>query len=331
LTLGDRVRRNIAYVTEEERERLRDAIVRIDSKEFVYPDGVTYFDKQEQIHKNAHVVGRGDIHGGPAFLPWHRELINRFEALLREADPKVTLHYWDWTTNPCGDSNLINLFTDRFMGSSKGDAGRPFVDFESTEDDGHKKIWRDVNGVFGGRQGAPPANIPLFVGPDLKLDPIIPNDDWIIVTAGGGISDTGEKIPQEQQFHNFRIALENAHNWAHNYIGGSITDPHFSFHDPFVFLLHSNVDRIWARWQTMPENEWRLDPDKIYGIEFSETGELNSTVEPWAGDEGERGLTPWAPPYNWNEVKKYKDLSIITPQLYDTNLYNRGYDVETPE
>ena len=116
-----------------------------------------------------------------------------------------------------------------------------------------------------------------------------------------------------------------------NYIGGSITDPHFSFHDPFVFLLHSNVDRIWARWQTMQENEWRLDPDKIYGIEFSETGELNSTVEPWAGDEGERGLTPWAPPYNLKEVKKYKDPSIITPPLYDTNLYNRGYDVGTPE
>jgi hypothetical protein len=117
----------------------------------------------------------------------------------------------------------------------------------------------------------------------------------------------------------------------HNYIGGSITDPHFSFHDPFVMLLHSNVDRIWARWQTMSGNEWRLDPDKIYGIEFSETGELNSTVEPWAGDEGERGLQPWAPPYNLKEVKKYKDPSIIIPPLYDTNLYNRGYDVGTPE
>src|SRR5262249_40340199 len=45
------------------------------------------------------------------FLPWHRELCNRFEALLRKVDPQLSLHYWDWTTDPRG------LFTAQFMGS----------------------------------------------------------------------------------------------------------------------------------------------------------------------------------------------------------------------
>jgi hypothetical protein len=40
---------------------------------------------------------------------------------------------------------------------------------------------------------------------------------------------------------------------------------HFSFHDPFVFLLHSNTDRLFALWQLAPGQEWRLDPNRVYG------------------------------------------------------------------
>jgi hypothetical protein len=60
----------------------------------MYADGVSFWDKQDQIHQATHV------HGGPAFIPWHRELVNRYEALLKEVDPTVALHYWDWRTDP---------------------------------------------------------------------------------------------------------------------------------------------------------------------------------------------------------------------------------------
>src|SRR5262245_52673008 len=123
MALGDGIRRNIATVTQEERNRFRDAIVTLD-KNKLYGDGVSYWDKQEDIHKNAH-AGGVDVHGGPAFLPWHRELCNRFEMLLREVDPELSLHYWDWTTDP-RDTNGINLFTSDFMGNSQGEAGEPF-------------------------------------------------------------------------------------------------------------------------------------------------------------------------------------------------------------
>ncbi len=39
---------------------------------------MSYWFKQDEIHAHTHV------HGCPAFLPWHRELINRFEELIQE-------------------------------------------------------------------------------------------------------------------------------------------------------------------------------------------------------------------------------------------------------
>ena len=72
MAIGDGIRRNIATISQAERDRFRDAILQLDMTK-IYPDGVSYWDKQDQIHQATHV------HGGPSFLPWHRELCNRFE------------------------------------------------------------------------------------------------------------------------------------------------------------------------------------------------------------------------------------------------------------
>lgn len=72
MPIGDGIRRNVAKISQAERDRFRDAILQLDTTKF-YPDGVSFWDKQDEIPQAAHV------HGGPAFLPWHREFCNRFE------------------------------------------------------------------------------------------------------------------------------------------------------------------------------------------------------------------------------------------------------------
>ena len=281
MALGDGVRRNVATISDAERSRFIAALVMLDTAK-VYPDGVTYWDKQEEIHKNAHAAGQ-DVHAGPAFVPWHRELCNRLEGLLREADPSLSLHYWDWTTDP-----RATLFTPQFMGSATGDAGFLLQNFESTEGGGHTHIWRNVN---NGNPGAP----------------AVATDQNIVTAGDGGAPAT--------QYPAFLQAVQSAHNTAHGYIGGTIGIQHFSFHDPFVFLLHSNQDRLWAKWQLAPGKAWRLDPNQVFGNDGAAPS-ITSSLEPWSGGSG---LRPWAPPDNQQVVKTCKHPSVVAPPLYDTN------------
>jgi hypothetical protein len=115
-------------------------------------------------------------------------------------------------------------------------------------------------------------------------------------------------------------ALQGAHNTAHGYIGGTLGQQHFSFHDPFVFLLHSNTDRLWALWQQTPAQDWRLDPDQTYGSAGS-AASINADLQPWAGDTGTGvpSLRPWAPPDNQQFVKNCRDPSVVAPPRYDTS------------
>jgi hypothetical protein len=85
-----------------------------------------------------------------------------------------------------------------------------------------------------------------------------------------------------------------------------------------VFLLHSNVDRLWAQWQTDPTHPERLTPGSAYaGLNAAQlTNLVTEHVEPWAGGTG---LDPWASDPTKRAVITYFDLSVVTPPCYDTN------------
>ncbi len=106
--------------------------------------------------------GRNAAHVGPAFLPWHREFIRRFERDLQRKVPGVALPYWDWTQDAAlWDDDRTDEENIAFI-----EANSPV--FASD---------------FMGGNGDPDDNYYVKTGP-FAYDPSDP-DTWITVDAAG--------------------------------------------------------------------------------------------------------------------------------------------------
>ena len=316
MALGDGIRRNIASVDPTERALLRDALIQLSNRKYPgtrtdpVPGGVTWWFKQDEIHQATHV------HGGPEFVPWHREIVNRLEELLRQINPLLSLHYWNWTQDPRAipNANLgggvvgtLNLFTAGFMGyggSSLAPIDQPWLSA------GYYVPGATPHRDATGNPADPPRAVNRFVAGS----PASATQDQAIVAAGDYVT--------------MRSLLEAVHNAMHGFVfmGGT----HISFRDPFVFLLHSNVDRLFALWQIQPSIPQRLDPNLIYGPESGDPG-LNSNIEPWSTGHSvdqfgtEHFTRPWYAPENEGVPKAYKHPSIVAPPRYDTNLSGNAH------
>lgn len=296
------IRRNIAHLTPTEIEHFVDVIRQADNLTYA-ADGVSYWDKQDQIHQHTH------NHGGNSFIPWHRELLNRFEALLQQVDPDIALHYWDWTEDPRsadnGQGGTVNLLSAQFFGTSTGLVDGPLAALHNgNEFDGSREdtgSWID-----------PPRAIERFC---IAGAPSVSSDATIIASTNG--------VPQAQQWSTIRSQIEGAHNTTHGFFGAGsdIEDGHQAFEDPFVFMLHSNVDRLWAMWQSQAGEEWRLDPDLVFGDQ-SNTNDVEGilhNLQPWDGTtEIGSPLPPWTGGSSSITVKNCRDISVVTPPCYDT-------------
>jgi hypothetical protein len=312
MALGDGIRRNIASIDPSERALLRDALIALNHRFFPgtrndsIPGGVSWWFKQDEIHQATHV------HRGPEFLPWHRELVNRFEEMLRQIDPRLSLHYWDWTQDPRdipnanlggGATGTLNLFTPDFMGyggSTRAPIGEPWLNAGYYVPGA--SLHRDATGN--------PADPPSMVVRSVSGAPASIAEDLDIVNA--------------VDYAVMRRLLERVHNNMHGFV--NMGGQHISFRDPFVFLLHSNVDRLFARWQTSAAHPERLDPATIYGSESdldvlvdAHIQNLNHNLEPWSG--GPSPTRPWAAPENQQVVKNYKHPSVVTPPRYEQSKY----------
>jgi Common central domain of tyrosinase/Bacterial Ig domain len=284
-------RKNAATATPAERTAYINAITSIGTlPQFVFFGGVNYWLKQDDVHQSP--VGPPNRHGTAAFLPWHREFVNRYEVLLQEADPTVKLLYWDWTTDPENSTGGFNFFTPSFMGASgRGaglsgvTAGLPFIPSLAPPDDG------DIN---------------------RRLEANPPPAQSDATTLGQAL------------YPSFRNLESNSHNGSHTYIGGF--DPNTfaaigdmsaigrAAEDPFFFLLHGDVDRLWAQWQRNPAQLGRLDPATVFG---AETGNVNITtsMRPWDGNP--TTADPWTIAGGYIVSKLPSSPSVVSPPIYD--------------
>lgn len=220
-----RVRKDAATLTNGERDRFLSALVSLNQR----GDFVDF----QNIHTNDTSL---EIHGRSCFLPWHRLYLLDLERKLQAIDPSVALPYWRF------DEPAPPVFTRDFMGVPDASG---LVQFSSSNP---MVNWRLT--VFGEGSGRI-RRIPQF---NTATEPsLVENDEAATINLGtAGISGQ-----QQTNFENFERMEGDPHGSAHVSFDGQISDIGRAPSDPLFFMLHANVDRLWAKWQWLRD---RSDP-----------------------------------------------------------------------
>jgi tyrosinase len=197
-------------------------------------------------------VALSQAHGAPGFLPWHRAYLLDLERELQTIDPSVALPYWRF------DEPAPNIFTRDFLGVSDQIGTVRFSPSNPLQ------FWR-TDGMQGVNRR------PLFNTTD----------------APDGLLTEDETLDLGQQFRMFETMESNPHGSAHTSFGGFISSPATAPRDPLFFLLHCNVDRLWAKWQ---KRFGRFDPKQKRSFDNNSSSpvghRLADTMWPWNGVTG---------------------------------------------
>jgi Common central domain of tyrosinase. len=188
-------------------------------------------------YANIHAdAGVQEAHGNAGFLPWHRAFMLDLERELQALDPSVSLPYWRF------DEAAPNLFTKAFLGVPNPTGT---LEFET--------------------------NNPLqFLSP-----PIFRQPDFNTTTESAHVINEAGTLQLGDVYANYRIMEGNPHGSAHTSFSGLISNIGTAARDPLFFLLHANVDRLWARWQWYMQ---RFDMTSIDTYTFlGKAGDLGAT------------------------------------------------------
>jgi tyrosinase len=249
------------------------------------PPTASLYDDYVQIHVGAMKSMPMWAHMGPAFLPWHREMLRRFEQDLQTVDATVTIPYWDWTVD---NTPSASLFSPDFMGGNGRSGDHRVMDGPFAYDAGNWTLTvvdsdnpnpgPDLRRSFGASADATVLPAPAEVEDALS---IVPYDS----APWDGTSNTQPS---------FRNRLEgwygqgSLHLQVHLWVAGGTDRNNFtdsgtmrwatSPDDPIFWLHHANIDRIWTEWQ-------RRYPDQPYApVSGGPQGHnLDDPMQPWGG------------------------------------------------
>ncbi|TPQ27214.1 tyrosinase family protein [Methylomonas koyamae] len=232
------IRKNHTTLTPDEKARFIAALLQLKA------NGV--YDRYVRHHRELFNSG---IHRSVLFLPWHREFLRRLELDLQAIDASVSLPYWDWTTDRNANSSL---WDDDFMGGNGVPRGGAVQ-----------------NGPFAFGSGRWPLterdspSDPVELTRDLQLSQLPTANTVRAVLAS---------VP-------YRVFVRNAENQSHNTVHTSVggaAGTASSPNDPIFFLLHCNVDRLWALWQRQHPDQAAFQGDANFN--------LNTPLEPWQNE-----------------------------------------------
>lgn len=297
-----RVRKNVKNLTPDERKDFLEAIMFLNTQ-----TSTTHPWKNFQ---DMHVGKTGtEIHGRSCFLPWHRMFLLNLERLIQNVEiaqsdgsvktyAHVSLPYWDFF------DVAQDVFIESFAGKPdtagvvQFDSNNPLVSWSTNLSGiGQNNI------VLGPKLSRAHrfSNLASYPwNPQTQVSPIFNHADWS--WAHRTESQTINQYSDYDRFNNGPgpnlPGLEQApHGGAHVSWGGPIRFINFSPADPVFFMLHCNVDRLWALWQ-WKTNGYRFDPADPNSYDRQGTGArtgvntsdlvgnyTEDTMWPWDGDD----------------------------------------------
>ena len=272
-----RVRKDAESLTDRERDRFLSAMAVLNNQ------GLGAFVGFYAMHVSD---TNDEAHGLDAFLPWHRAYLLDLERELQLIDPEVALPYWRF------DRPAPRLFHADFIGAPVGqpsDFGGPPPRLSAANP---LQTWT-INGVRGldrHPRFADPRASPAMNAPG---EPVWDGDALAEEAARVDIHYAYRDVPNRSDNRpGFRDYLEgNPHGAAHVSFSGRIRSPATAAGDPLFFLLHCNVDRIWALWQRLA--------DRFDGTEATTYFYRGSVASPDATRVGHNLLDTMWP---WNGV-----------------------------
>ena len=266
-----------------------------------YVEGVKAVKKNGDYDKfiQSHYTVLNKVHRTPLFLPWHRAFLMDFEDKLQTAlsDPDFGLPYWDFAADSTAVDNRGALWTKDYLGG----AGNPVADGPFTSKD-----W------------------PIY-SPDSRAQAKLCRA--LAATGKFPTITTTQQLFAQKTYDGFRRALEGEgrafHDWLHGWVGGSVgqmsSTPN-SPNDPAFWLLHCNVDRIWAQWQ-------RVRPTaKVEAPGFPDFGPKQMMPATFDGTGAKTVESVLKIPYSYDTY--YGNSTPLVVKVWTSNSYFSGTDDE---
>jgi tyrosinase len=166
----------------------------------------------------------GIAHGKPAFLPWHRAYLLRFEQALRDTGYDVMLPWWDWTRT----RKIPPAFAEaqKPNGSANPLYSAPISRRALVE-----------GARSGDEETARLAELPRTEREPGRPGTRLPTREEI------------EALMKHRSYEDFRSDLEDYHGNGHIWVGGHMGNLPFAAFDPIFWAHHCMIDRLWRIWQ----------------------------------------------------------------------------------
>ena len=266
-----RVRKDANGLTSAERDRFTRALAQLNDQ------GAGVFRDFRAMHKDPAALDQA--HGDAGFLCWHRAYLLDLERELQKIDRSAALPYWRF------DKPAPNLFTADFLGQSNPSPLAP-VTFSATN---LLQFW--VTDNQSGVRRRPLFDVQTQGASFISLTGVrlvVSSDGQTLLRGGQPPNAFFDRGPNDLAF---RAMEGDPHGRAHRSFDGLLSDPATAPRDPLFFLLHCNVDRIWARWQWFNDRFDGTEANTYFyrGIATDPDAELighnlRDTMWPWDDD-----------------------------------------------